>query len=267
MAVVRGALLMLVIGVLSFALGFFVLSRLLGGSARPDGAQSTAAPIASSASDSAARPAPPAVPNRTTAPPHPITPPAAHVARSASVPGPSIDPVEEKPVQQPDALDSQPRSAPNSGSGNTDSSAASPANSDTNASGSRRRRHRNADPNAVQPSTTPYGSDSAGANAPSDDTPRPSTQAADDSDARHSSDSGSGGMYRVQIGVYSTKEAAEQEAQRVRDKGFDASVQTYTRDGRTLYRIQHGSFRERANAEDAKRRLNDAGVDAVIANP
>src|SRR5262249_36497841 len=125
----------------------------------------------------------------------------------------------------------------------------------------------NSDPNAVQPSATPYGADNSGANAPSDDTTRTPSEDAADTETHRSADSGSGGMYRVQIGVYSTKEAAEQEAQRVRDKGFDASVQTYTRDGRTLYRIQHAAFRERANAEDAKRRLNDAGVDAVIANP
>jgi DedD protein len=258
---------MLVIGVLSFALGFFVLSRLLGSSARPDGSLSAGAPISSSASDSAARSAPPAVSSAPATTPHPITPPAAHASRSASVPGPSIDPVEEKPVQQPDALDSPPGGVTDNGSGSTNSPAASPSNPSANTPGSRRRRHRSADPNAVQPSATPYGADRSGANAPSDDTTRPPSADTSDTGTNRGADSGSGGMYRVQIGVYSTQEAAEQEAQRVRDKGFDASVQTYTRDGRTLYRIQHGSFRERANAEDAKKRLNDAGVDAVIANP
>jgi cell division protein FtsN len=72
-------------------------------------------------------------------------------------------------------------------------------------------------------------------------------------------------LYRVQVGVYSTKEAAEQEAARIRERGFEANVQTSNAGGRTLYHIQNGIFRNRANAESMQQKLQEAGIQTHLA--
>ena len=78
---------------------------------------------------------------------------------------------------------------------------------------------------------------------------------------------GAGGLFRVQIGVYSTREKAEEQAKSASDKGFDSTVHTVTSGDRTLYRVQHSAHRSRTNAEMEKQRLVDAGFDAYISNP
>jgi cell division protein FtsN len=75
-----------------------------------------------------------------------------------------------------------------------------------------------------------------------------------------------GGLFRVQIGVYSTREKAEEQAKSASDKGFDTTIHTVTTGDHTLYRVQHSAHRNRANAEIEKQRLVDAGFDAYIAN-
>jgi cell division protein FtsN len=77
----------------------------------------------------------------------------------------------------------------------------------------------------------------------------------------------SGGLYRVQIGVYSTREKAEEQAKSASDKGFEATVHTMSNGDRTLYRVQHSAHRNRSRAETEKQRLVDAGIDAYINNP
>ncbi|MCW3094824.1 MAG: Polysaccharide deacetylase [Chthonomonadaceae bacterium] len=76
-----------------------------------------------------------------------------------------------------------------------------------------------------------------------------------------------GGLYRVQIGVYSTREKAEEQAKNAADKGFETTIHTVTNGDRTFYRVQHSAHRNRTNAENEKQRLVDAGFDAYIANP
>jgi len=112
MNLVRGGLLMLVIGVLSFGMGFFVLSRLLGGGPKPENTGGTGIQVAASNGDNASRSAPternriPAPSARTRTDTPPTTPkPAANVL------GPSIDPAEESRVQQPSSLDTPQNSA------------------------------------------------------------------------------------------------------------------------------------------------------------
>lgn len=75
------------------------------------------------------------------------------------------------------------------------------------------------------------------------------------------------GLYRVQIGVYSTREKAEEVARSASDKGITTTVHVISRDGRTLYRVQHSAHRDRAKAESDKQKLIDAGLDASIVNP
>ena len=77
-----------------------------------------------------------------------------------------------------------------------------------------------------------------------------------------------GGLYRVQIGVYSTREKAEEQAKSASDKGFETTIHTVTSGSRTLYRVQQSAHRNRANAETEKQTAwSIAGFDAYIANP
>jgi cell division protein FtsN len=71
-------------------------------------------------------------------------------------------------------------------------------------------------------------------------------------------------LFRVQVGVYSTQQGAEQEVRRLSELGFQTSVVPMRRDDKTLYRVQHGIYRIRANAEAARQKLVDSGVDAII---
>ena len=75
------------------------------------------------------------------------------------------------------------------------------------------------------------------------------------------------GVYRVQIGVYSTREKAEEVARSAADKGITTTLHVITREGRTLYRVQHSTRRDRARAERDRQQLQDAGFDATIINP
>lgn len=77
----------------------------------------------------------------------------------------------------------------------------------------------------------------------------------------------SNGLYRVQIGVYSTREKAEEQAKSAGDKGFDTTIRAVPSGDRTLYRVQHSAHRTQAGAEAEKQRLVDAGFDAYIARP
>jgi len=75
------------------------------------------------------------------------------------------------------------------------------------------------------------------------------------------------GVYRVQLGVYSTRSKAEEVVEAASDKGFKTTIRVITRGDRTLYRVQHSSHKDRQKAEDAVQKLTDAGFDASIVNP
>jgi cell division protein FtsN len=70
--------------------------------------------------------------------------------------------------------------------------------------------------------------------------------------------------YRVQAGIFSTQDAANELAQKLKDKGFAATVQSYDQGGRTLYRVQHAVYKHRSNAEAEQHKLSDAGFDATV---
>ncbi len=75
------------------------------------------------------------------------------------------------------------------------------------------------------------------------------------------------GLYRVQIGVYSTREKAEEVAQNAADKKIRTTVIATTREGRTLYRVQYRARKDKNTAEEDKQKLIDAGFDATISSP
>jgi cell division protein FtsN len=71
-------------------------------------------------------------------------------------------------------------------------------------------------------------------------------------------------LYRVQVGVYESRENANQVAQSLLASGFDASIVPFQRDGKTLYRVQALVTRDRAKAEALKDQLASKGFPAVV---
>jgi hypothetical protein len=67
-------------------------------------------------------------------------------------------------------------------------------------------------------------------------------------------------LYRVQVGVYESRENANQVAQSLLASGFDASIVPFQRDGKTLYRVQALVTRDRAKAEALKRPAGEQGL-------
>ncbi len=237
---VRGAFALLALIGISFLFGFFVLARLM-----PD-TRSTSGGI----------PAQTQNPPVTEATPSPATP-----QRNESVPGPTLEAEEdETSVQQPATPD-------------TSSSTTTPTQGDSNKS--------DADLNKLTENSTPpfVPTENRSPNFPavqSPSTPDSTRTSRRDLDLKKEQNesasrtetpptTASTSLYRVQAGVYSTKEAAESEAAKVRDRGFDANVHTSTVGGRTLYHIQNGIYRDRANAEAMRQRLKEAGIETHLA--
>lgn len=89
--------------------------------------------------------------------------------------------------------------------------------------------------------------------APSEPTPAEPTHATN-----------SGALYRVQVGVYGSRENANRVAQELLASGFEASIVPFQRHGTTLYRVQTLVTRDRAKAESQRSALQSKGFPAVI---
>jgi cell division septation protein DedD len=72
-------------------------------------------------------------------------------------------------------------------------------------------------------------------------------------------------LYRVQVGVYESRENANQVVQGLLASGFEASIVPFQREGKTLYRVQTLVTRDRAKAEALKSQLESRGFPAVVA--
>jgi N-acetylmuramoyl-L-alanine amidase len=68
------------------------------------------------------------------------------------------------------------------------------------------------------------------------------------------------GLYRVQIGAFSSRENADERVAALGADGFSAYV---VRDGR-LFKVRVGAFRDRARAEELAQRLRAKGYDVII---
>lgn len=77
------------------------------------------------------------------------------------------------------------------------------------------------------------------------------------------SSSGSGFLYRVQLGAFRKEDNAVKLKKELQIKGFQAFVTTVDLAG-ILYRVQVGAYSQKNNAEAMKKRLKDAGYDSVI---
>lgn len=255
----------LLCAVLSFALGFFVLARFWSNKPKADvdGLEKNAVAMAGDRSLSLHG-------DDTPAPLRTALPSAQPAPRAAA---PRIDPATDD-VQKPASLDEHKETPKPTDPGQDDlpdpaDETAKPtdtAQADPSASRdeTKPKRHRKVtQPDETQTSKAP------------DDEAAPADSTDDVNDVhtprrRRSAPAGaetSGGLYRVQIGVYSTREKAEEQAKSASDKGFETTVHPVTSGDRTFYRVQHSAHRSRANAETEKQRLVDAGFDAYIANP
>lgn len=254
----------LLCAVLSFALGFFVLARFWSNKPKTDTDGLEKSTMASAGDRSLAHHSDDTpTPLRTALPTARPTP---------RVVAPRIDPAED--VQKPASLDTNKETTKPvdpSQDNLPDPSAepkkpAAPAQADPPALPEevKPKRHKKvAIPDELQPSKSPDD----------ETTPAASTDDVNDVRAPHrkrpapAGVENGGGLFRVQIGVYSTREKAEEQAKSASDKGFETTIHTVTTGDHTLYRVQHSAHRNRANAEVEKQRLVDAGFDAYIANP
>ncbi len=77
------------------------------------------------------------------------------------------------------------------------------------------------------------------------------------------SGTGSGFLYRVQLGAFRKKENAEKLKKELESKEFQAMVTAADLDG-ILYRVQVGAYSKKSNAELMKKQLKEAGYESVI---
>lgn len=72
------------------------------------------------------------------------------------------------------------------------------------------------------------------------------------------------GIYRVQVGAFSTLENAEKFADGMKLKGYSTIIKTATVNGKKIYRVQVGVFSNRQNAVKYADGLNTAGYSTTI---
>ena len=71
-------------------------------------------------------------------------------------------------------------------------------------------------------------------------------------------------VYKVHLGSFHSRDAADREVRRARTRGFDTQIVPSTRGGRTLYRVQAGAYRDRSHAESIRQEMQDASLDANV---
>jgi cell division protein FtsN len=95
---------------------------------------------------------------------------------------------------------------------------------------------------------------------------KPYKPGADSSAAK--SDSGSGGStsgaYRVQVGSFDSKAAAEKRRRELLDDGHQVSIKTRKIDGKTVYQLSAGTYMDRKRAQQEAAKLEKDGVDATV---
>ncbi|MGQ9656280.1 MAG: SPOR domain-containing protein [Fimbriimonadales bacterium] len=92
----------------------------------------------------------------------------------------------------------------------------------------------------------------------------PQPPAPSDTPQRTESEPQETALYRVQVGVYESRDNANQVVQSLIASGFEASVVPFQREGITFYRVQALVTRDRAKAESLKNQLVSKGFPAVL---
>ena len=276
MNTVRNIGIMLALAVLSFVIGFFGLAKLLPAPKTPSMQTTqiaanniTEIPVRVSPSDNPVKtkspqPIPPVVQTGTSS----ITQPASSGAvpgRTAALNrGPVLDATDQENGSSSVASDTQ---KPRSLEGDPPATSSTTQGGSINQPGgieqsSKRRRHRRrliSPPVEAVPSETETATNAPTANP--DSTPDDSSSA----DAPKSKPKSS--YYKVHLGAYQTKEAANRQMEVAKEKGFDTQVLPVTRNGRTLYRVQLGAYKDRDHANTAKQSLDDAGLSGKVSDP
>lgn len=70
--------------------------------------------------------------------------------------------------------------------------------------------------------------------------------------------------YQVQAGAYGSQAEAEQQRAKLAMMGLEAHVQERDVNGRTMYRVRIGPFAQRDAAEEIRVRLQGAGIDSAL---
>ena len=70
--------------------------------------------------------------------------------------------------------------------------------------------------------------------------------------------------YYVQAGAYAHTEDAEQQRAKLAMLGIESRVTEREQSGRTVFRVRVGPFDKKEAADAAKERLNDAGIDSAL---
>ena len=227
---IKGAFVLLFLALLSFGLGFFVLARLVPDDHAAKASANDSANARKSDSEliaaSAADRKPASAPRKIAA--KPIVP-----AAPKKDDGPLIEPQDETATHTPAAPDATKPDATRPALSSPQTRRAAPPTDAPNPDGT------------VQTPRQPDGGD-----IPVTPTEPPVTERK---------------RYHVQINLHATRETAEQEAQQIIDKGFNARVRPVLRDGRTLYRVEYNIvYKHKSNADATLAKLRDAGIDSAI---
>lgn len=123
---------------------------------------------------------------------------------------------------------------------------------------------------AEPPASEPPAPESPAPESPAPEPPEPppaespQPQAPPDTPQHIESEPQETALYRVQVGVYESRENANQVVQSLIASGFEASVVPFQRDGITFYRVQALVTRDREKAEALKNQLVSKGFPAVV---
>jgi DedD protein len=75
------------------------------------------------------------------------------------------------------------------------------------------------------------------------------------------------GSWWVQVGLFSSRENAERQTQKLRSANIDVVVDKYISNGKELLRVRAGPVRDRAEAQALVERVKATGSDARVAPP
>lgn len=238
-----------------FFFGFFVIGRIWG-SAKP-ATDKTAPPPTESVSRNATPPTSPAPP--------------ANSAGQANSPmnlkaGPTFEAVEpnptQKPLQEPDSQakegDGEDSQDPRTTERN-DERTQEPATPDGDDKSKRKSKRK----------TAPANDENGDANSENRRGKRKKAEDAVDPNAetRNSDPENAppaNRVYRVQAGIYSTREAAEAAKQELDAKGVTAHIRPVTQKGKSYFSVTGGTYKVKANAEAQRDKMKEAGLDAYV---
>ncbi len=99
--------------------------------------------------------------------------------------------------------------------------------------------------------------------APSGDGERAEKETPEDT-GRSASESGGGGRFVVAAGSFADETNADRQVQRLAQQGYQPYITTVERDGVTYRRVNVGVFDSREQAEQVEERLKSEGFDAAV---